>query len=108
MLPPRSVYGVALNFKGELAALGDAQYRDPYKKPPEAPVLYLKPRNTWIPNGAPIPCPRGVTYLNMGGTLAAIIGGGFVVVNDVSIPHSSYFRPAIREQCRDGFCPIGT
>jgi 5-oxopent-3-ene-1,2,5-tricarboxylate decarboxylase / 2-hydroxyhepta-2,4-diene-1,7-dioate isomerase len=28
-------------------------------------------------------------------------------VNDVSIPHESYYRPAIRQQCRDGFCPMG-
>ena len=25
------------------------------------------------------------------------------MANDVSIPHSSYFRPAIKERCRDGF-----
>jgi 5-oxopent-3-ene-1,2,5-tricarboxylate decarboxylase/2-hydroxyhepta-2,4-diene-1,7-dioate isomerase len=109
-----SVYGVALNFKGALAALGDAVHRDPYKKPPEAPVLYLKPRNTWILSGAPIPCPAGVPQLRMGGTLGVCIDrgapgliGGYAVVNDVSIPHASYYRPAIREQCRDGFCPIG-
>jgi 5-oxopent-3-ene-1,2,5-tricarboxylate decarboxylase/2-hydroxyhepta-2,4-diene-1,7-dioate isomerase len=104
---PMNVYGVALNFKATLAALGDALYRDPYKKPPEAPVLYLKPANTWIGNGAPIPCPRGVSRLRMGGTLGVVIGHGYAIVNDVSIPHESYFRPAIREQCRDGFCSIG-
>ena len=108
-----SVYGVALNFKAAFAALGDAVNRDPYKKPPVAPVLYLKPANTWIPNGAPIPCPPGV-QLSMGGTLGVVIDraqpgliGGYRIVNSVSIPHASYYRPAIREQCRDGFCPIG-
>ena len=63
------VYGVALNFKGALAALGDAVHRDPYKKPPEAPVLYTKPANTWISGGAAIPCPGGVPQLRLGGTL---------------------------------------
>jgi 5-oxopent-3-ene-1,2,5-tricarboxylate decarboxylase/2-hydroxyhepta-2,4-diene-1,7-dioate isomerase len=29
------------------------------------------------------------------------------VVNDVSVPHDAFYRPAIREKCRDGFCPIG-
>ncbi len=29
------------------------------------------------------------------------------MVNDVSIPHESYYRPAIRQRCRDGFCVIG-
>jgi 5-oxopent-3-ene-1,2,5-tricarboxylate decarboxylase/2-hydroxyhepta-2,4-diene-1,7-dioate isomerase len=101
------VYGVALNFKAALAVLGDAVYRDPYKEPPVAPILYMKPANTWISAGAPIPCPRGVPQLRMGGTLGVVIGGGFRIVNDVSIPHASYFRPAIREQCRDGFCSLG-
>jgi 5-oxopent-3-ene-1,2,5-tricarboxylate decarboxylase/2-hydroxyhepta-2,4-diene-1,7-dioate isomerase len=29
-------------------------------------------------------------------------------VNDVSVPHGSFYRPSIRFKCRDGFCPIGT
>jgi 5-oxopent-3-ene-1,2,5-tricarboxylate decarboxylase / 2-hydroxyhepta-2,4-diene-1,7-dioate isomerase len=37
-----------------------------------------------------------------------VIGGGYIAVNDVSIPHESYFRPAIRQRCRDGFCVIGS
>jgi 5-oxopent-3-ene-1,2,5-tricarboxylate decarboxylase/2-hydroxyhepta-2,4-diene-1,7-dioate isomerase len=59
----------------------------------------------------------------MGGTLGVVIGtrtrrvreadalrhvGSYVVVNDVSIPHQSYFRPAIRQRCRDTFCVIGS
>lgn len=32
----------------------------------------------------------------------------YVAVNDVSLPHESYFRPAIRQRCRDGFCVIGS
>ena len=32
----------------------------------------------------------------------------YVAVNDISIPHESYFRPAIRQRCRDGFCVIGS
>ncbi len=46
----------------------------------------------------------------MAGTLGIVIGRtlSYVAVNDVSIPHESYFRPAIRERCRDGFCVIGS
>ena len=117
-----AAYGVALNSKATLAALGEALYRDPYKQPPNAPVLYLKPPNTWIGYGEPIPCPPGVDRLHMGGSLGAVIGrtacrvaehdaldcvGGYVIVIDVSIPHESYYRPAVRQQCRDGFCPMG-
>jgi 5-oxopent-3-ene-1,2,5-tricarboxylate decarboxylase/2-hydroxyhepta-2,4-diene-1,7-dioate isomerase len=116
------IYAAALNFRGDLAALGSQLSADPYKAPPQAPILYIKPPNTWSSNGARIPLPAGVPHLKMGGTLGIVFGraasrvreadalnyvGGWVVVNDVSIPHQSYFRPAIKERCRDGFCPMG-
>jgi 5-oxopent-3-ene-1,2,5-tricarboxylate decarboxylase/2-hydroxyhepta-2,4-diene-1,7-dioate isomerase len=116
------VYGAALNFRGVLEALGDAVYQPPYLKPPQAPVLFIKPANTLIGNSAPIPCPAGVDRLRMGGTLAAVIGrtasrvpehdalqhvAGYTIANDVSIPTDSFFRPPVLEKCRDGFCPLG-
>ena len=33
---------------------------------------------------------------------------GYVVVADLSLPHASYYRPAIREKCFDGACPVGS
>jgi 5-oxopent-3-ene-1,2,5-tricarboxylate decarboxylase/2-hydroxyhepta-2,4-diene-1,7-dioate isomerase len=41
-------------------------------------------------------------------TTAAALGhvAGYLICNDVSIPYSSHYRPAIRERCRDGFCPM--
>jgi 5-oxopent-3-ene-1,2,5-tricarboxylate decarboxylase / 2-hydroxyhepta-2,4-diene-1,7-dioate isomerase len=49
----------------------------------------------------------------MAGTIGIVIGranqiAGYVAVNDVSIPHASYYRPAIRQRCRDGFCVVGS
>ena len=38
------VYGTLLNDPATLAELGDAVHAAPYKAPPRAPVLYLKPR----------------------------------------------------------------
>ena len=115
MLPAcgSTVYGVALNFRDELERLGDQLHRDPYKKPPAAPVLYLRPRNTWSVSGAPIRMPVEAQELKMAGTVGVLIGRagrieGYVAVLDVSIPHESYFRPAIRQRCRDGFCVIGS
>jgi 5-oxopent-3-ene-1,2,5-tricarboxylate decarboxylase/2-hydroxyhepta-2,4-diene-1,7-dioate isomerase len=115
MFPTSStaVYGVALNFRAELDALAEQLHRDPYKKPPVAPILYLRPRNTWNVPGAPIRLPADATELKMAGTIGAVIGlvpnqvAGYVAVNDVGIPHASYYRPAIRQRCRDGFCIIG-
>jgi 5-oxopent-3-ene-1,2,5-tricarboxylate decarboxylase/2-hydroxyhepta-2,4-diene-1,7-dioate isomerase len=75
-------------------------------------VLYLRPRNTWSATGAAIHLPADTKQLKMAGTLGVVIGpvnriAGYVAVNDVSIPHASYYRPAIRQRCRDGFCVIG-
>ncbi len=103
-----AVYGVILNFRAELESLGDQLYRDPYKKPPVAPVLYLRPRNTWNTSGSAIRMPPRRDELKMAGTMGVVIGAGYVAVNDVSIPHASYYRPAIRQRCRDGFCVIGS
>ena len=76
-------------------------------------MLYLRPRNTWSANGAAIQLPADTKQLKMAGTLGVVIGpvnriAGYVAVNDVSIPHASYYRPAIRQRCRDGFCVIGS
>jgi 5-oxopent-3-ene-1,2,5-tricarboxylate decarboxylase/2-hydroxyhepta-2,4-diene-1,7-dioate isomerase len=78
-----------------------------------APVLYIRPRNTWSANGAAIYSPADTKQLKMAGTLGVVIGpvnriAGYVAVNDVSIPHAFYYRPAIRQRCRDGFCVIGS
>lgn len=117
-----SIYGTLLNYRGALEALGDAVNAPPYKAPPRAPVLYLKPRNTVIGAGATIPVPDGVPVLEMGACLGVVIGqmacrvpesaalqvvAGYTIANDVSVPHDSYFRPAVRHKCRDGFCPVG-
>jgi 5-oxopent-3-ene-1,2,5-tricarboxylate decarboxylase/2-hydroxyhepta-2,4-diene-1,7-dioate isomerase len=93
--------------------LGEQLHRDLYKKPPVAPVLYLRPRNTWNTHGAPIRLPADTKQLKMAGTIGIVIGranqiAGYVAVNDVSIPHASYYRPAIRQRCRDGFCVVGS
>ena len=32
---------------------------------------------------------------------------GYTIVNEVSLPEDSYYRPAVKAKCRDGFCPFG-
>jgi 5-oxopent-3-ene-1,2,5-tricarboxylate decarboxylase/2-hydroxyhepta-2,4-diene-1,7-dioate isomerase len=32
---------------------------------------------------------------------------GYLIVNDVNVPHDTFYRPSIRFKARDGFCPLG-
>lgn len=116
------VYGAAFNFRGALEKLGAAVHEAPYVAPPKAPVLYIKPVNTWVGSGVPVVQPSDVQALRTGGALGIVMGraasrvseadalkfvGGYTVVNDLGVPHDNFYRPAILEKCRDGFCPIG-
>jgi 5-oxopent-3-ene-1,2,5-tricarboxylate decarboxylase/2-hydroxyhepta-2,4-diene-1,7-dioate isomerase len=107
-----TVYGTLMNFRGELEALGDKVNEPPYKGPPKAPVLYIKPANTWTENGGAIALPANVPEVEIGATVAMVMKSareieGFVLMNDVSIPHVSFFRPPVKFKCLDGFLGIG-
>ncbi len=117
-----TVYGVLHNDPKALAALGEQAHQPPYKTPPKAPVLYVKPRNTLVGHGSPILVPADAPALLMGAALGAMIGrtacrvreedaldvvAGYTVVNDVTVPHDNFYRPSIRHRIRDSFCPVG-
>src|SRR5690606_36545429 len=96
-----TVYGTLLNFRGELEALAPKMNEAPYKAPPQAPVLYVKPANTWSENGAAIRVPARVPEVEVGASIAMVMKSatevaGFVLVNDLSIPHESFFRPPVK------------
>jgi 5-oxopent-3-ene-1,2,5-tricarboxylate decarboxylase/2-hydroxyhepta-2,4-diene-1,7-dioate isomerase len=117
-----AVYGTLLNHRSALAALGQAVRQPPYHAPPNAPVLYIKPRNTLARSGDIVRIPAGTPELEVGACLGMVIGrtackvsesraldyvAGYLIVADVSIPHANYHRPSIRFKARDGFCPLG-
>ena len=107
-----TVYGTLMNFRGELEALGDKMNAPPYKAPPQAPVLYIKPANTWTENGGSIALPANVPEVEVGATVAMVMKSareiaGFVLMNDLSVPHESFFRPPVKFKCLDGFLGIG-
>ena len=111
-MPTGTVYGVLLNFRAELEALAPQMNTPPYKAPPQAPVLYVKTANTWTPHGGAIAVPQGVAQVEVGATLAMVMGesgdvAGYVPMNDLSLPHTSFFRPPVRFKCIDGFLGIG-
>ncbi len=122
-----TVYGTLLNHRSALAAVAREMGRPPYNAPPRAPVLYVKPRNTLARCGDPVEVPPAASEpdaaeLEVGACLGIVIGrtacnvpeaegldyvAGYLIVNDVSIPHPNYYRPSIRYKARDGFCPLG-
>lgn len=117
-----SVFGTLLNDSLALAELGDAVHAAPYKAPPKAPILYIKPANTQVGHGAPIPVPAGAEGLWAGAALGVVIGktacrvtaadamahiAGYTVVTDFSVPHDSFYRPALPCKVRDRSCAIG-
>ncbi|MFT0734440.1 fumarylacetoacetate hydrolase family protein [Ralstonia wenshanensis] len=123
-LPPveGTVVGALLNYRDELDALGNALSAPPYQAPPKAPILYLKPANTRIGHGHDVVLPADIDGVWAGACLGVVISrtatrvpalraadfiAGYTIVNDLTVPHASYYRPAIRHKCRDGFCPIG-
>ncbi|GAB3481114.1 fumarylacetoacetate hydrolase family protein [Polaromonas eurypsychrophila] len=110
-MPEGTVYGVLLNFKNEMDALAPQMNQPPYKAPPKAPVLYVKTANTWSAHGAAITVPAHVPEVEIGATIAMVIGEagkaqGYVLMNDLSIPHGSFFRPPVKFKNLDGFLGI--
>jgi 5-oxopent-3-ene-1,2,5-tricarboxylate decarboxylase/2-hydroxyhepta-2,4-diene-1,7-dioate isomerase len=121
-VPGGLVYGVLLNVAADLERLGEALLAPPYKAPPRAPILYIKPANTYSAHGASVSLPAGADRITVGATIGLVIGStasrlapdnalavvtGMMLVLDLSLPHDSLHRPAIREQCFDGACPLG-
>jgi len=93
----------------------------PYKGAPKHPVLYVKPANTYAGDGDVIRLPADVAEVDVGACLAVEFSraatratadnalshvAGYRVVADLSVPHDAFYRPPIKQKCRDGFCPI--
>ena len=52
-----TIYGVALNDREQDTRLAAAFEKPPHNKPPQRPVLYIKPRNCLMGDTASIPLP---------------------------------------------------
>ncbi len=125
--PKGTVYGTLLNFKAERAAMAEQMTEPPYKAPPQAPVLFIKTANTLNASGGVVQVPANVLKIEIGATFGMVIGAldqskyaqaapinianwiaGFVLMNDLSIPHTSFFRPPVKFKCLDGFLGVGS
>jgi len=122
ILAAGTVYGVLLNAKEEWDAWAAQMSEPPYQAPPQAPVLYIKTANTWSVCGSAIVVPARAPEVEIGASLAMVIGtaaqqvaaaealahvAGYVLVNDLSLPHASYYRPPVKYKNLDGFLGIG-
>ncbi len=122
-MPTGTVYGTLLNFQVEIDALAPQMSQAPYQAAPRAPVLYIKTANTWSANGAGIALPVTTHQVEVGATIGVLIGppalveyaqpatisiAGYILMNDLSIPHASFFRPPVKYKCVDGFLGIGS
>ncbi len=106
--PKGTVYGTLLNFRREWDLWAPRMAQDPHKAPPKAPVLYVKSANTFCPAGQDLLLQDGVREVEIGATLGLVIGAqaqvvGAALLNDWSVPHTSYYRPPVKFHCRDGF-----
>ena len=128
-LPAGTAYGTLLNFRREWDLWAPKMAEAPYQAAPQAPVLYVKTANTFAPCGGAVAVPGEV---ELGATLGLVIGdfepneaqagadiapsaietivpaiAGGVLMNDLSLPHASYYRPPVRFRNRDGFLVCG-
>ncbi|RZG64447.1 4-hydroxyphenylacetate isomerase [Acinetobacter bouvetii] len=117
-----NIFGIALNYKCLYEKI-QAQFNEkPYVNEPKKPVLFIKTPNTRNQSGNPVVKQKD-DILQAGPALGIVIGkstsrvsendalahvAGFVTVNELSLPEDSYYRPAIKAKCQDGFCVLGT
>ena len=116
-----AVYGVIMKDSASVSRLGEAALQPPYKGLPAAPVLYIKPRNTWAADGSVVRLPRGESAVEVGAVVGLRMGrdaarlrpesaleavDACLLAADLSLPHADYYRPAIRQKCFDGSLPM--
>jgi 5-oxopent-3-ene-1,2,5-tricarboxylate decarboxylase / 2-hydroxyhepta-2,4-diene-1,7-dioate isomerase len=124
-LPQGTVYGTLMNFTDEHAALAAQMTELPYKAAPRAPVLYIKTANTFSAHGSAITLPAGVAQVQVRASVGLIFGSKrppaqwsiaqtaidnvahMVLLNDLTIPHASFYRPPVKFKCVDGFLCAG-
>jgi 5-oxopent-3-ene-1,2,5-tricarboxylate decarboxylase / 2-hydroxyhepta-2,4-diene-1,7-dioate isomerase len=121
--PIQTVYGSLMHHCTELQALGDTAHQSPYNAPPQAPVLYIKPANTFNPFGGTLHVPdphaqiqarvcMGLIFKSNQPS-ALIKSAQYAIKNivltdwsmallcDFSLPQPSFYRPPLRFNALD-------
>jgi 5-oxopent-3-ene-1,2,5-tricarboxylate decarboxylase / 2-hydroxyhepta-2,4-diene-1,7-dioate isomerase len=124
----QTVYGSLMQHRAEHVALADAMHAKPYLAPPRAPVLYIKPSNTFRAHGAQMQLPEGGVQLRARACMGFIFKQNrpLAVINlaqcaidlivdgvhdtaldialfaDFSLSYDSLYRPPVKFNCMDG------
>jgi 5-oxopent-3-ene-1,2,5-tricarboxylate decarboxylase / 2-hydroxyhepta-2,4-diene-1,7-dioate isomerase len=123
-MKPNTVYGSLMHHRAELLAIGEAAEKPPYHCAPQAPVLYIKPANTFCAFGEALPLPAAHSQIMARACLGLIYEPNHdfphvgreefaikKIVNtdwkmallcDFSLPHASFYRPPLRFNALDG------
>ena len=113
---PRTIFALGLNYADHAKELAF--------KAPEAPLVFLKGRNTVIGHRGCTRRPADATFMHYECELAVVIGrygraiaeasaydyvAGYTVANDYAIRDylENYYRPNLRVKSRDGCTPVG-
>lgn len=117
-----TIYGCLLNEEKSMKERTDLFSEKPYQALPNAPILYIKPENTKSGHLSEVALPAEESHVQVGGTLGIVIGKtataisaedaldyvhGYTIVSDLSLPHDSFFRPAVKYRALDRFNPAG-
>ncbi len=124
----QTVYGSLIHHRAELQALQEAAHLPPYNAPPKAPVLYIKPANTFSAFGEALNLPAAQAQIHARTCVgliycpnrpAAIIEYTqraiknivfedwlIALLCDFSLPHTSFYRPPLRFNALDGSLAI--
>ncbi len=119
-LPSGTVYGSLMNFPCEHTALASQMHGKPYGAPPKAAVLFIKTANTFSANGATIviPCDTEAVLvrasifmvflhnISVKSSYSAPHSVALGLMNDITIPHASFYRPPVKTKCVDGFLAV--
>lgn len=121
---PQTVYGSLMHHRGELQALGATAHQPPYVAPPKAPVLYIKPANTFSHFDARIAMPLGSHELRARACVGLFFKENWPIAGikseqnatdlmantsieigllcDFTLPHESFHRPPVKFNAFDG------
>jgi 2-keto-4-pentenoate hydratase/2-oxohepta-3-ene-1,7-dioic acid hydratase in catechol pathway len=114
-LVPSKIIGIGVNYRAHAIEMG--------KRPPEEPLMFLKPPSAMIPHGGQIRRPAGFAQVHHEAELGVVIGTrcsrvsreralevvmGYTCVNDVTVRElQAKDGQWARAKGFDTFCPVG-